>query len=302
MTALCLCRATLGHADALGWCADPPALSAAQQDQLFRLSALIKEELEHSGRTAALIARSGLDLSRFETRYSHAGVSLRASPNAPWSVRQLYFACDERKPKLYDQGLSGFLLGAHDPSVSYVAVVLLPTDAGQAVERAALDSTAALQVLGSNYSANAYPFSTLYQNCNQWVIELLATAWRDQSSGMRTAESVTTPDAAPRTLAQRWLSDQGYAPNRFNVSLPLMWLGNTMPWVHSNDHPAEDVAQQTYHVSMPASIERFVQDRIPNATRTEFCLANNRVVIHQGWDLIAEGCHPGPQDRTINLD
>lgn len=293
----------------LGWCADPPALSATQQDPLFRLSALIKDELERSGRSVALIARSGLDLSRFETRYSHAGVSLKANPNAPWSVRQLYFACDERKPKLYDQGLPGFLLGAHDPSVSYVSVVWLPADAGQAVERAALDSTAALQVLGSSYSANAYPFSTLYQNCNQWVMELLATAWRGQNGDTRdtsgtdsVAPRVTTPDATPRTLAQRWLRDQGYAPSRFNVSPPLMWLGNLMPWLHNADHPTEDLAQHTYSVSMPASIERFVQNHIPSATRTEFCLANNRVVIHQGWDGIAEGCHPGPQDRTITLD
>ena len=38
--------------------------------------------------------------------------------------------------------------------------------------------SAALALLGREYSANAYPFSPRYQNCNQWVAELLATAWR----------------------------------------------------------------------------------------------------------------------------
>ena len=34
------------------------------------------------GETVALISRSGTDLSRFGIRYSHAGVSLKASDNA----------------------------------------------------------------------------------------------------------------------------------------------------------------------------------------------------------------------------
>ena len=305
-----LCSATAGRADVLGWCADPPVLTAAQQDRLFRLGALIKNELEASGQNMALISRSGLDLSRFDTRYSHTGISLKASQNAnfraPWSVRQLYFSCDERKPKLYDQGLSGFLLGAHDPTVSYVSVVLLPAEAGQAVAQAALDSPAALQVLGSTYSANAYPFSTLYQNCNQWVMELLASAWNTTPPAPATASNAvnTAPENAtePRASAQRWLRDQGYLPSRFNVSLPMMWLATLMPWINSDDHPPIDLAQHRYQVSMPASIERFVQTHIPEATRVEFCLANNRVVVHPGWDLVAEGCLPGPQDRSITLD
>ncbi|HEY1392705.1 MAG TPA: DUF2145 domain-containing protein, partial [Methylibium sp.] len=91
-------------------------MSAEQQDVLLRFGAIVKDELEKSGQSLVLITRSGLDLSRFGVRYSHAGLSLKASRNAPWSVRQLYYACDERKPRLYDQGMSGFLLGADDPS------------------------------------------------------------------------------------------------------------------------------------------------------------------------------------------
>src|SRR5882672_3855709 len=86
------------------FCDRPSPLTALQQDRLLQFAAVARRELEASGQDVALIARSGIDLARFDLRYSHAGVSLKASGNAPWSVRQLYFACDEGRPRLYDQG------------------------------------------------------------------------------------------------------------------------------------------------------------------------------------------------------
>ncbi|HSW25259.1 MAG TPA: DUF2145 domain-containing protein, partial [Burkholderiaceae bacterium] len=93
-----LCAGAAGvHAGSapLQYCDRPSPPSARQQDRLLRFAAIARRELEASGQDVALIARSGIDLARFNLRYSHAGVSLRASSNAPWSVRQLYFACDE---------------------------------------------------------------------------------------------------------------------------------------------------------------------------------------------------------------
>ena len=121
-------------------------------------------------------------------------MSLRASSNTPWSVRQLYFACDERRPRLFDQGLAGFVFGTDDPSVGYVSIVWLPRERAAALERAALDNARALRLLAADYSANAYPFSLRYQNCNQWVVELLAPAWGCLDDG-----------EALRTRAQGWL-------------------------------------------------------------------------------------------------
>src|SRR6185312_3429492 len=110
---------------ALRFCDRPAPLSALQEDRLLRFAALVKRELDGSGASVALIARSGIDLGRFGLRYSHSGVSLKSSANAPWSVRQLYYACDEQRPRLYDQGLAGFLLGTDDPTVGYISIVLL---------------------------------------------------------------------------------------------------------------------------------------------------------------------------------
>ena len=281
----------------LRYCDTPTAVTATQQDKLLRLAAVIKTELEASGQRLALVARSGTDLRRFDQRYSHAGISLKASPNAPWSVRQLYYACDERLPRLFDQGLPGFLLGTDDPTLGYVSVLLLPGDAAAALEPRALDNALALQLLGRRYSANAYAFSTRYQNCNQWVLELAATAWGAGASGPGAAL-----DADPRARAQAWLQAVGYRPTVFELgSRALQWFATAIPWVHDDDHPREDLMQARFRVSMPASIEAFVQARWPTTRRLEFCHTDQHIVIRRGWQPLAEGCQPQPLDEVIAL-
>ena len=140
---------------------------AARQAQALQIAALVREELERSGSTVALVARSGLDLARFGQRYSHAGLSLRHNPASPWAVRQLYYACDERRSRVFDQGLAAFLLGTEDPAHGFMSVVLPEPQQAQALERAALDDARALSLLGASYSANAYAFGLRHQNCNQ---------------------------------------------------------------------------------------------------------------------------------------
>jgi len=289
--ALCVAPWLACHAALPRYCDRSTELNADQKDRLLRFGAVIKTELEQSGGSLALIARSGLDLRRFGLRYSHAGISLKASPNTPWSVRQLYYACDERRPRLFDQGLAGFLLGTDDPRIGYVSALLLPTGDADALEHVALDNARALTLLNATYSANAYAWGLTYQNCNQWVVELLASAWD------------TAPDAsAPRAKAQRWLAGHGYEPTRIDVgNRALMWAGAFVPWLHDDDHPADDIAAMTYLVSMPEAIERFVHAAVPGATRVEFCHTETQIVVHRGWEAIAEGCVPAAQDQVLSL-
>jgi hypothetical protein len=291
---------TASCASALHLCAGPDALSPADKDRLFRFSAIVKAELEQSGERLALIARSGLDLRRFGARYSHAGVTLKASANAPWSVRQLYYACDEERPHIYDQGMSGFVLGTDEPALGYISLVFLPPPAAAALEATALDNRQALQVLNARYSANAYPYSLQYQNCNQWVMEVLALAWAPLDAN---ADKDARLPASTRQEAQQWLQAHGYTPSVMDVgSRLLMALGNVMPWLHSDDHPDEDLARAVYRVSMPASIEAFVRQEMPSASRVEICHNQRQVVIHRGWDAMAEGCQAGAGDTVIALD
>ena len=287
-----------GQASSTRYCDSSPTLSAAQQDRLFRFAAVIKQTLDDSGARLALVSRSGLDLSRFGMRYSHAGVSLKQGLDTAWSVRQLYYDCDESKPRLFDQGVSGFVLGLSDPAAGYVSVITLPEPEAAALERAVLDRALALQALATRYSANAHAFSVAYQNCNQWVAEMLAGAWgpRPDSSSPGTGDET-------RAQAQRWLAQQGYRPSVFEVGFrPWMWLGRLIPHLHQDDHPAADLAQARFRISMPASIEAFVQARVPGAQRLEFCHAETRIVIRRGWAPIAEGCVASEQDTTITLE
>lgn len=282
------------HADSLRFCDRPLALDAAQKDKLLRLGAVIKDELERQGQPVALMSRSGLALDRFGQRYSHAGFSLRDSPDTPWAVRQLYYACDEHRPRLYDQGVAGFLLGTDDPGIGYVSVVFVPGAAAETLARTARDNRQALALLGGTYSANAYPFSRMYQNCNQWVMEMLSAAW-----GAPTAAGA---DDSPRAQAQQWLQAQGYVPTVFEVSRWLMLAGLFVPYLHSGDHPEAELEQGRYRVSMPESMEAFVRDTVPDATRVEFCHNDRHIVVHRGWSLIGDGCLPGERDTVIALD
>jgi len=290
-----LAGAGAARADASGsfvLCDRKVPLAAAQQDRLLRFAAVLKDELDGSGRTLAIVSRSGTDLRRFAIRYSHAGVSLKASRNGAWSVRQLYYACDERKPRIYDQGPAGFLFGTDDPQTGYVSVLLLPDDAAAPLERAALDDARALRLLAGAYSANAYAWSTTYQNCNQWLMELLASAWGGLAD-----------DPALRAHAQDWLRTEGYAPDGVAVgSRWLMALAPFVPMIHVDDHPMDDQYARRFRTSLPADIERFVRERLPQAQRIELCHDAQRIVVHRGWSAIADGCVPGDGDRVIRYD
>lgn len=269
-------------------------LTAPQQDRLLRVADIVRRELESSGQRVALISRSGLNLQRFGIRYSHAGISLKALADAPWSVRQLYYACDEGRPRLYDQGLAGFLFGTENPAVGYLSIVLLPQAQADALERAALDRARALVLLAGRYSANAFAFGTTYQNCNQWLAELIASAW----GGLDAGEGATL-----RERSQRWLSERGYTPAPVELgSRLLMFAAGFVPWVHTDDHPEDDLQALRFRTSLPASIEAFVRQQVPQAERLEICHDERRVVIRRGWEPIEDGCGAREGDRSVALD
>lgn len=273
------------------YCDDTGEFDPEAQDRLIRVAAIVKSELDQSGQRMAIVSRSGLALQRFNHRYSHAGVTLKASSNTPWSVRQLYYACDEKRPRIFDQGMAGFVMGSNDASRGYLSLLFLPEEAATTLERAALDDRLALEFLGSTYSANAYAFSTLYQNCNQWLAELLASAWGNLSQPVET-----------RQAAQEWLQKQGYAPSVMHVGWrPLIWLASQLQWLHNDDHPTEDLEAARYRVSMPASIETFIRQRFSLATRTELCYTKDYVLIRrQGEDLDTD-CTAAEGDERIAL-
>ena len=305
--------AVAGHAGVLRYCDAAPDLDAAQRDTLLRVAAVVRQELQRADTRAALVSRSGLDLSRLGVRYSHAGIGLADSPAVPWSVRQLYFDCDVGRARLFDQGLAGFVLGQHDARVGFVSLVLLPGRAAESLARAALDELQALALLAPRYSANAYAHATRYQNCNQWVAELMATAWGrgdPPASVQLAAENATSRDAAnanatavARGRAQHWLREAGYEPSR--VVLPsraLLMAMPFVPWVSLDDHPEESLRQGAMEVSMPAALEAFIRAREPEARRIEVCYSASRIVLRRGWTPLSPACEVQAGDELIELD
>lgn len=286
--ALLLGASAAAQAGLPAFCQQSIDISAAEQDRVLRFAGVVKSELERSGARVALIARAGLDLSRFGQLYSHAGIALRDNPGGPWAVRQLYYACDESRPRLFDQGVAGFALGADAPTRGHVSLVFPSGEDAVLLEGAALDKRLSLALLGGEYSANAYAYGTRYQNCNGWVAELLAGAWGG---------------AHARADAQDWLRAQGYSAGP--VRIPSHWMmfaGQFVPLVHMNDHPVEDLHALALHVSVPASIEAFVRRRAPEARRVELCHTRDRIVVRRGWEPLGAACEPAAGDEVIPLN
>jgi hypothetical protein len=204
----------------------------------------------------------------------------------------LYYACEESRPRLFDQGVAGFALGADAPGNGHVSLVFVDEENAARLEQAARDKRLALSLLAGSYSANAYAFGTRFQNCNQWVAEILASAW-----GQLAGEN------AARERAQAWLRDQGYAAGPIKVpSRWMMFAGQFVPLLQLKDHPVEDIYALQLRVSVPASIESFVHQRAPTARRVELCHDQRHIVVHRGWDALGPECTPGPGDEVIPLD
>lgn len=279
-------------ASSLIFCSRPPQPTVEVKSRLLLFSNALRQMLAGTSSRAVIISRSGLDLDRFNLRLSHAGVSLRDNPDAPWSVRQLYFSCDENRPHLYDQGLPGFVLDLGEGNRVYLSMVFLPPDAERALVDTVSDNKRALAMQAGDYSANAYPFSLRYQNCNQWLIEMLAQAWGDLPA-----------EGAPRAQAQAWLRARGYAPSVVDVRhWYMVWAAHFIPLVHNADQPAESLAQNRYQVSLPDSIERFVRREVPGSRRVQVCLHGSQMVTHEGWDDIPDGCVAREGDQVLDLD
>ncbi len=169
---------------------DPVTLQKA-----FRFALQTRDALEASGARVALLARAGQDLSAYGLRYSHAAFVVRDHPKGRWTVVHALNTCGTDRSGLYDEGLANFYL---DGLFAWDALLLVPSPAVQERLGAFLAKDAA-RFHAPAYNMVANPFSTRYQNSNQWLAETLAGA-------------LSAAPLADRAAAQRWLWDQGFRP------------------------------------------------------------------------------------------
>jgi hypothetical protein len=204
-------------------------------------------------------------------------------------VRQLYFDCDEGRPRLFDQGLAGFVGGTDEPDRGWLSIVLLPPEAAAPLRRAALDRPLARSLLSGRYAANAHAWSLASQNCNQWLVELIAAG----AGGL-------PPGPGARAHAQTWLREAGYRPAEVSAgSHWLLFAAGFVPWLRLDDRP--DPHSLVFEVSVPAAIERFVMARWPATQRIEICHAGPRAVLRRGGPPLGDDCVAGPGDVEIPL-
>jgi hypothetical protein len=183
------------------------------------------------------------------------------------------------------------------------------------VRHAALDDTLAVSLLGERYIANAHPYSLDFQNCNQWLIELLATAWSsepkasgptastDRTLDLKAAKPPAGQGRAARERAQRWLAAQGYDPAPVQVNSHLLMAA--APFVTLLDvmhHPEADRMALRFKTSLPDSMETFMRRRTPELRRLEFCQNERHIVVREGWMPLEEGCVARAGDRIVALD
>ncbi len=145
-------------------------------------------------------------------------------------------------------GLANFFLD--DPfTLDSIMLVPPPRVAGRMAEY--LRSPALLHGLHEpKYSMVAYPFSTKYQNSNQWVLEVVAAA---MSSDVKVQN---------REQAQSWLKLAGYQPTELHIG-PLTRLGGRI--VKANiafdDHPSALRFSDRINAATVDSIADFLRKR-----------------------------------------
>lgn len=181
-------------------CSEKP-LGPDTMARALNLALATREALDNSGAQVVLIARAGQDLTRYGLRYSHLGFAWRDHPKGRWVIRHELNACGKATSALYDDGLANFFL---DDMFEYQALLLIPNSADQARLADTLSSSLPERLHAPAYNMLSYPFSTSYQNSNQWVLETYAASM----SGMPLRE---------RAQAQAWLKLAGYQPITVNI-------------------------------------------------------------------------------------
>lgn len=201
--------------------AKPP--NAQSIDRGLQLAEKTRVALDKSGAKVVIIARAGQDLSKYNLRFSHLGVAYK-DVDGKWLVLHKLNACGTNDASIYRQGLGEFFL---DDLFRYQAAWIVPNSEVQTQLYTRInDSRMATAMHHKPYNMLAYPWSTKYQQSNQWAIETLATAMDS---------SITS-----RAQAQAWLQLKRYQPTTLKLG-PLTRLGGraTAANIAFDDHPNE---------------------------------------------------------------
>jgi hypothetical protein len=208
----------------------------------------VYEYLNGSDANVALVGRIGSDKSKRGILYTHAGLIFRNHPKGAWILTHLLRDCDSARSDLFDEGLFDFFNGS---PFSYQALVVIPARRVQDRLEELNQGSMARRLHEPRYNTLANPFRTQFQNSNQWVLEMLATAIG--------AESAVTG----REDAIRVLSQTGYEPARMKLKFKerVMVKAGGKTHVSLDDHRDSENRGRDggYHWVSVESIVRYLE-------------------------------------------
>jgi len=223
IAAACLAMAALG-AQAGRSCEQKPA--EAQSVELgMNLAAATAKALDASGAQVLVLARAGQDLGKYGLRYSHLGFVYRETVDdrPVWRVMHKLNHCGTAEAALYRQGLGEFFLD--NPHRYEAAFVALSPELQAKLLPLLRDNNRVGALNERRYNMVAYPWSTKYQQSNQWALETLAAA------------AANTRD---RDTAQAWLVVKQYQPTALKLgAFSRLGARATAANIAFDDHPNE---------------------------------------------------------------
>ncbi len=245
--ALALVSATVATAGQTCDTAPPDTLSMTRA---LGLAERVQRSLDASGAQVVIIARAGQDLTKYGLQWSHLAFAYREQmpeqvlpgdrsatlgataaamvdglprpPRGTWRIAHKLNQCGTAEAAVFRQGLAEFFL---DTPFRYEAAYVVPAPEVQAALIQVLTNDQRLvQWHTPAYSVVAYPWSTRYQQSNQWALETLAGS--------------LDPAASTRERAQAWLQLHDYQPSVLHIDA-LTRLGGriTRANVAFDDHP-----------------------------------------------------------------
>ncbi len=202
-----------------------PLIFANAGQQALRVEAT----LDRLKPKVALLARIGIDLSKYNLRYSHIAFLIHNDETHHWDTIHLLSQCKIPTSAIYRQGLMNFYV---DDLITLDSRLIIPDAHLQQQLLALLNSNTKLALHDDKYSVIAYPYAMAYQNSNQWVLEVLAAA----SSG-----------ASNRTAAQVYLRSHHYNPAVVTFT-PSQKIGALLfkKNIKFDDHPANELHRYSF--------------------------------------------------------
>jgi hypothetical protein len=220
--------------------------------QGFELAQKLKLYLDESQASVALVARAGQDLRQYHLRYSHLGIAQKDAQGR-WIIMHELNECGTAKSGLFNEGLANFFM---DDPFQYESLILIPQAQFQEKILATLNSPIAKNLHFSQYNMLAFPFSMQYQNSNQWVLEVLASALSTELASAPSYEDI----ANYRIKAQSWLQSNQYQPDTISLSA-LTRLGARLfkANISFDDHPFGRRMAGKIDTVTVESVARFLQ-------------------------------------------